>query len=385
LPEISDDVLEIEVLATEESVEENLRPANVESLNTIDAQVSDTQEVAKQEDDIPNTMVPAKQDDPAQSNTDEQPGEPDIPIFLATPPIPIEENRTSPPNLPKEAITDPELDILIASGAEESTPLRPSSPEELKNISPSTTSPARPRSPPPPQSPPGFPDEKPLRPPTPPHRNTSTHALTTLSSLLTHADSLYELYPPTHPGLAMSSIMGPQSVVYTWREPKPSSVLAEVKSTEWEDQGIADDEAEAMVSCTGLVVYPYIDETTKNDDDDDVYPTLEEEMVEEEEEEWWGWWNEKRRMGRKQRDKEREKYKKNKNLKGKRRPRKLRKNPLSRVERRTMLAGAVVVLGVAMAVYGARVGRSSSVGWDAHHGREWRTVGSWHWLEWWIG
>ena len=122
------------------------------------------------------------------------------------------------------------------------------------------------------------------------------------------------------------------------------------------------------------MVYPYIDEKARNGDDDDIDEMTEEEVMEDE---GWGWWNEKRtRIGRKQRGEEKENHK-NRSMKGKRRLRKLRKNPLSRVERRTMLAGAVVVLGVAMAVYGARVGQSSSVMWDGHHGREWRLAGSW--------
>ena len=42
-----------------------------------------------------------------------------------------------------------------------------------------------------------------------------------LSSLLQTADALYAQYPPTHPALHLSSIMGPQSVVFTWNTHVP--------------------------------------------------------------------------------------------------------------------------------------------------------------------
>ncbi|KAG6838684.1 hypothetical protein C0991_009574, partial [Blastosporella zonata] len=67
-----------------------------------------------------------------------------------------------------------------------------------------------------------------------------------LSSLLTRADELYALCPPTHPSLSLPHIMGPQSVVYTWSESFSSLPT--------------DTEAEAMVSCPGLIVYPYIED-----------------------------------------------------------------------------------------------------------------------------
>ena len=238
LLKISDDVPEIEGSLKEVCVS---GPVNVESLDTIDAQGMDTGETVKQEDGIPNGIIPVKHDNGlAQLNTDKQPTEPDLPAFLAAPAISMVESRPSPSE------EDAEIDISIVSKAED--PLRPSSPEESKNVPTSSTCSTHPCSPFPPQSPPGLPERKPLRPPTPPHRSTSTHALMTLSSLLTHANTLYELYPPTHPGLAMSSIMGPQSVVYTWREPSPPSFMAEAESMEWEEQRIADDEAEAMVA-----------------------------------------------------------------------------------------------------------------------------------------
>lgn len=149
----------------------------------------------------------------------------------------------------------------------------------------------------------------------------------TLSSLLSEADDLYTRYPPNYPSLSLSSIMGPQSVVFTWSE--SASKLP------------SDSTAEAMVTHPELVVYPYVEVDTKEELDTDPAMT-----------------NKQRRKRRK-----------------------LRKTPFSRAEKRTMVAGAVLVLGVAMAVYGIKT-RSGPAGihtlGDAHaHSREWRRVGGW--------
>ncbi|KAF5378866.1 hypothetical protein D9615_006927 [Tricholomella constricta] len=164
----------------------------------------------------------------------------------------------------------------------------------------------------------------------------------TLKSLLTHADDLYALYPPTHPGLNLSSIMGPQSVVYTWSE-SPAELPA-------------DDEAEAMVARPGLIVYPDVEDDEAEDDGSE--------------------WDEKPEAAMPKR-KQRVKNKLRKKMTG--RFRRLRG---LRIERRTgrMVAGAVVVLGVAMAVYGVKA-RGSHPGavmyGSAGHGREWKKVAGW--------
>ncbi|TFK38258.1 rab-GTPase-TBC domain-containing protein [Crucibulum laeve] len=156
-----------------------------------------------------------------------------------------------------------------------------------------------------------------------------------LSVLLAKADELFATYPPTHPDLALSKIMGPQSVVYTWSESNGQLPL--------------DDDAEAMVSHPELVVYPFVegDEEVESDsgkDEDSSYYESE---------------------------------KKNKG-KEKRKRRKLRK-PFpamslrrSRIEKRTMLAGAVLVLGVAMAVYGVK---TRSV--NPRDREQWRMFSGW--------
>ncbi|KAF7309722.1 TBC1 domain member 20 [Mycena indigotica] len=63
-----------------------------------------------------------------------------------------------------------------------------------------------------------------------------------LTALLAASDQLYNRYPPTHPSIRLSSIMGPQSVVFTW-----SARAKDMPSS---------DEAERMVQRLDLIVYP---------------------------------------------------------------------------------------------------------------------------------
>ncbi len=152
----------------------------------------------------------------------------------------------------------------------------------------------------------------------------SRHALQkpsiTLTSLLLQADHLYETYPPSHPSLALSSIMGPQSVMFTWSS-SPSDLPG-------------DDSAERMVDYPQLIVYPYVEE------DND--------------------------------QKEKRKGPRHRHL-VKRRPRfRLR-------DRKTMITGAVLALGVAMAVYGVRSGIVYGEGrhTNFHFHRDWKRLGGW--------
>ena len=173
-------------------------------------------------------------------------------------------------------------------------------------------------------------------PPTPPaHPQLAKLVLTDLLKL---ADDLYDKYPPSHSMLALSSIMGPQSVVFTWSE--SFSALP------------SDNTAEAMVSHPELVVYPYIEVNTYQKETD----------VEEKE-------------GR------------SKTARRKRRN-KLKKSPFGQLEKKTVLAGTVIVLGVAVAIYGikARNGPGShglfqafADGHRTHGGvaRDWKRVGGW--------
>ncbi|KAK0480718.1 rab-GTPase-TBC domain-containing protein [Armillaria novae-zelandiae] len=164
----------------------------------------------------------------------------------------------------------------------------------------------------------------PSSPPSYPLCESSRHALrkpfVTLTSLLLQADHLYETYPPSHPSLALSSIMGPQSVMFTW-----SSSPADLPS---------DDSAERMVEYPQLIVYPYVEEDSDQ--------------------------------------KEKQKGPRHKHP-AKRRPRfRLR-------DRKTMITGAVLALGVAMAVYGVRSGIVYGEGRHAnfHFHRDWKRLGGW--------
>lgn len=127
-----------------------------------------------------------------------------------------------------------------------------------------------------------------------------------LSSLLERSDELFALYPPSHPTIALSSIMGPQSVVFTWSE-TPSELPD-------------DDEAELMVTQPQLVVLPPppVEPESKEDMDD--------------------------------------------GKRHKRPHRRLHKPRRLVVERKTVVASAVLVLGVAMAIYGLQATP------DRHHG-----------------
>jgi hypothetical protein len=156
-----------------------------------------------------------------------------------------------------------------------------------------------------------------------------------LTDLLKLADDLYDKYPPSHSMLALSSIMGPQSVVFTWSE--SFSALP------------SDNTAEAMVSHPELVVYPYIEVNTYQKETD----------VEEKE-------------GR------------SKTARRKRRN-KLKKSPFGQLEKKTVLAGTVIVLGVAVAIYGIKARNGHGLfqafadGHRTHGGvaRDWKRVGGW--------
>jgi hypothetical protein len=160
----------------------------------------------------------------------------------------------------------------------------------------------------------------------------------TLTDLLMHSDSLYEEYPPSHSGLALSSIMGPQSVVFTWSE-SPSALPS-------------DNMAEAMVSHPELVVYHYLE----------IYPDQKETGAEE---------NEGHNKATRRK-----------------RGSKLRKPLFGQMEKKTVLAGTVIVLGIAVAVYGIKArngpgdyGLFQAFAGDYHaHGavaRDWKGVGGW--------
>lgn len=138
-----------------------------------------------------------------------------------------------------------------------------------------------------------------------------------LSSLLRQADELYRKFPPDHPELKLSTIMGPQSVVFTWKE--------SVEGERFASGDARDDEAEAMILHPELIVYPDVPELPATGDKE----SEDESRVDV-------------------------------NHGEKRRRRKSLKPRLLDTRTKTMVAGAIVVLGVAMAVYGIRQRGSTS-------------------------
>ncbi|KAJ6591656.1 rab-GTPase-TBC domain-containing protein [Mycena vulgaris] len=90
--------------------------------------------------------------------------------------------------------------------------------------------------------PPDASTEKFETPPQPSRRKVTKPKPRTLTDILTTSDALYDAHPPSHPSLQLSSIMGPQSVIFTW-------------STRVTDMP-ANDEAECMVQRLDLIVYP---------------------------------------------------------------------------------------------------------------------------------
>ncbi|KAG5720894.1 TBC1 domain family member 20 [Termitomyces sp. T112] len=163
-----------------------------------------------------------------------------------------------------------------------------------------------------------------------------------LTSLLSQADELYALYPPTHPELFLASIMGPQSVVYTWSE--SFSALP------------TDAEAEAMVLRPELIVYPYVEDDAEGETE-----------------------------GNKKCEKKPASGKlKCKHFRGKLHGKlkgKLKRLRRGRVDQTTgMVAGAVIVLGIAFAVYGVKIrDKYSEVGLSflENQGRDWKRVVGW--------
>ena len=158
-----------------------------------------------------------------------------------------------------------------------------------------------------------------------------------LTDLLKHADALYNAFPPSHSDLSLSSIMGPQSVIFTWSE-SPSYLPS-------------DNTAEAMVSRPELVVYPFIEPDSKESSSSSSSSS---------------------RITSQHR-----------------KHRKHGKSPFSQMEKRTMVAGTVIVLGVAMAIYGVNVSRAGDrAGYNGifhqlaeGHGhvnaKDWKRLGGW--------
>ncbi|KIL59379.1 hypothetical protein M378DRAFT_1007526 [Amanita muscaria Koide BX008] len=173
-----------------------------------------------------------------------------------------------------------------------------------------------------------------------------------LPKILSHSDSLYAQYPPTHPSLRLSSIMGPQSVVFTWSE-----TFSDLPS---------DTTAEAMTGRPELVVYPVGPEETEDKED-----SGEEEDTDTDSDAEYR--NEKEKRGRHAKATRKKEGTTTRRKRRKTIRKKIRKvlgalhfgtrgQGITQVDGRTMVAGAVLVLGVAMAVYGIKATGSSTGG-----------------------
>ena len=169
-----------------------------------------------------------------------------------------------------------------------------------------------------------------------------------LPTILAHADSLLAQYPPSHPLLRLSSIMGPQSVVFTWSEN-----FSDLPS---------DTTAEAMIGRPELVVYPVgLEEMEEGDEEDEGDGESESESD----------YDDKSRGKTPRKSTRRGKEGDNGDGLRKRTRRKTIKKKVQKllkmfgtttgadrqithVDGRTMVAGAVLVLGVAIAIYGIK-------------------------------
>ncbi|KAG2081737.1 rab-GTPase-TBC domain-containing protein [Suillus discolor] len=138
------------------------------------------------------------------------------------------------------------LETLVDNTAEINTDIRPSQPQLLPPNPPSLSRPTSPTSLRKSRSSSctasrssSLPPKKSCRPPI------------SLTSLLTHAAQLLETYPPTLPELRVKDILGPKSVVHTWRPPQNSF------STQCDNE--RDDDVESWVGSPDVVV-PFIED-----------------------------------------------------------------------------------------------------------------------------
>ena len=172
-----------------------------------------------------------------------------------------------------------------------------------------------------------------------------------LPTILAHADALLAQYPPSHPLLRLSSIMGPQSVVFTWSEN-----FSDLPS---------DATAEAMIGRPELVVYPVGPEEMEGEADEEDEGDGESESESDYDDKSRGKTPRKKSARRGKSGKEggglRKPFTRSKTIKKK--VQKLLKmfgtttgadQQITHVDGRTMVAGAVLVLGVAIAIYGIK-------------------------------
>lgn len=194
-----------------------------------------------------------------------------------------------------------------------------------------------------------------------------------LTSLLTYSDALMSLYPPSHPSLRVEQTMGPKSVIRTWIEPRLNNDNRE------DGEGmevLSDEECEAIVRDGKVedIVLPW-DPMEDMEDDSDVDHEQEDEE-EQEEKSWFGLRRRRRstsypqnqdekrlhRLRKPHRPSHSKATKPHKKLRKSRRPFFFPSSAVVEFDRRTMIAGAAIVLGVAMAVYATSRGGGAGGG-----------------------
>ena len=168
-----------------------------------------------------------------------------------------------------------------------------------------------------------------------------------LTDLLKLADALYAEFPPSHAGLHLSSIMGPQSVIFTWSES-----FSDLPS---------DEEAEAMVQHLELIVYPHVETEEEDSPIDEMEPSRRR-------------WILRRWKGKEKLNSDKTKTKKHRQV--------FKSLSHSHPEKRTVIAGAVLMVGVAVAIYGihTRSGSNNDLFFSHSPSRQvkiWQSVSDW--------
>ncbi|KAJ7180591.1 rab-GTPase-TBC domain-containing protein [Mycena filopes] len=211
-----------DVQRLEEEGEEGMMHSLLSALPEIVEEISAQDDPSKEEPPSEELLPEIKQDPPDDSallTEDLGPihtGDSDVAAELPAD-LPVSDEAPVVPDADAEPVTDPKKEDMEPAISEVEMQL--SSPEPLDS---------------------SIEEQDPV--PYPTRRKVPRPKTFTLTEILNMTDSLYQNYPLTHPSLQVSSIMGPQSVVFTW-SPRPSDMPSS-------------DEAERMVDQLDLIVYP---------------------------------------------------------------------------------------------------------------------------------
>lgn len=165
-----------------------------------------------------------------------------------------------------------------------------------------------------------------------PHPHTSRPHIP-LATLLTQTDNLLASFPPTHPALHLAEIMGPRSVFFTWGE---DPFAASIGSDKWAEEIVGN-----TLTGEGGVVLEFEGSDAEGESDED------EEQKEKDE----------KHHGRRRGD-----------------SLPFRKSTATFIDKKTAIAGVILVAGIAIAVYNAKYG---GLGKHGRHGDafDWKKIG----------